>query len=292
MTMVSPLLAQPCEHVALPGLDQIGERVARGLRNVLVALGHAAPQLVYTDAQITPYADWRAAQTLVAGICRFQMTPIKGHVLMVCPAPLIASLVDLFYGGTGSSDAVNRGLGLTETRLLSRIGEATTGVLDASWNMIVPVVTTLIGTETETAHVALTKDDAPVAVQRFSLSGGVEPPATIAVVYPVAALRPFDALFNPAVPATKPLIDPIWQGRMAEAAMGVRLPLRTIFARPELPVSRLLALQVGDVIPLTLPDRIPVTVAGRLFAQASVGEASGRVAIRIEKIVEGSHFYE
>jgi hypothetical protein len=35
-----------------------------------------------------------------------------------------------------------------------------------------------------------------------------------------------------------------------------------------------------------------VTVAGRLFAHASVGDSNGRTAIKIERIEEGSIVYE
>jgi flagellar motor switch protein FliM len=304
MTTASPLLARSTEHPALPGLDQIGKRVARGLRSVFADLGYPQAQLVCADVQIIPYGDWRAAQPAIIGLCRFHMKPMKGSVLMASPAALIGGLVDLFYGGTGGGtgagtgagtgkrQATDHGLSLAEMRLLSRMGEAVASVLDASWGSIAPVTTTLAAVKTDASDVALTKDDAFVAVQHFALSGDTLGPATLAFVYPVAALRPFDAVFDAAVRDAAPPIDPIWRGRMADAAMRIRLPLRTIFARPELPVARLLGLTVGDVIPLTLPDHIPVTVAGRLFAHASVGESSGRAAVRIEKIVEGSNFHE
>ena len=63
-------------------------------------------------------------------------------------------------------------------------------------------------------------------------------------------------------------------------------------ASEELPLGRLLNLKAGDVIPICLPSHIPVTVAGRLFAQGTVGEANGRAAICIEKIEQGSLTYE
>ena len=46
----------------------------------------------------------------------------------------------------------------------------------------------------------------------------------------------------------------------------------------------LLALRPGDVIPISLPQHIPLTVAGRLFAHGTLGEADGRAAIRISRI--------
>ena len=75
-------------------------------------------------------------------------------------------------------------------------------------------------------------------------------------------------------------IDPDARDRMIAALMQVCLPVRSVFVRPEMPIARLLALRPGDVIPISLPQHIPLTVAGRLFAHGTLGEADGRAAIR------------
>jgi flagellar motor switch protein FliM len=50
---------------------------------------------------------------------------------------------------------------------------------------------------------------------------------------------------------------------------------------------KLLGLEVGDIIPLTIPRNVPITVAGRNFATGSIGEANGNAAIMIEAIEKG-----
>ena len=83
-------------------------------------------------------------------------------------------------------------------------------------------------------------------------------------------------------------IDPVWRGKLSDAVMHVQFPVRSIFARPELSAAKLVTLQAGDIIPVCLPSHLPVTVAGRLFAHGTVGEAGGRAAIRIKNIAQGS----
>ena len=72
------------------------------------------------------------------------------------------------------------------------------------------------------------------------------------------------------------------------ALRDVRLPVRSVLARPEISLVKLLSLEVGDIISLTIPRNVPVTVAGRNFAYGSIGEANGNAAIMIERIEEGS----
>ena len=65
------------------------------------------------------------------------------------------------------------------------------------------------------------------------------------------------------------------------------MPVRSVLARPEISLVKLLALEVGDIIPLTMPRHVPVTVAGRSFAFGSIGEANGNAAIMIDHIEKG-----
>jgi flagellar motor switch protein FliM len=78
-----------------------------------------------------------------------------------------------------------------------------------------------------------------------------------------------------------------WADKLMRQAGSVKLPVRAILARPEIPAARLLALKCGDVIPIVMPSIVPVTVGGRLFAHARMGEQKGSVAICIENIGKG-----
>ena len=80
---------------------------------------------------------------------------------------------------------------------------------------------------------------------------------------------------------------PEWAGALNKALRDVRLPVRSVLARPEISLVKLLALEVGDIIPLGMPRHVPVTVAGRSFALGSIGEANGNAAIMIDHIEKG-----
>ena len=71
---------------------------------------------------------------------------------------------------------------------------------------------------------------------------------------------------------------------MARALEGVSLPVRSVVARPTLSVQELLALRIGDVIPITLAPRVPLLVGNRRLAEGTIGEQEGRAAFQIETI--------
>ena len=279
------LMRERDDAPGFPGLDRVGDRLGRGLRSVIAGDVSCAQTLLKT------FGAWRAEQDAFGALYRFQLTPIKGAMLMLMPPALIIQMVDLFYGGTGEVSGERSEFTAAEMRFITRLGEQCLPLFTAAWSDVATLNPVVAGIETDVSSARLGKDNDLVVVQPFAIQiAGVA--LTLSCVYPVAALRPIVALSGVPQPENAIAVDPVWRDRLTEAVLEVRLPMRSIFVRPELPLGRLLSLKAGDVIPICLPSHIPVTVAGRLFAQGTVGEANGRAAICIEKIEQGSLTHE
>jgi flagellar motor switch protein FliM len=242
---------------------------------------------------MTDFGSWRASQAETVAAIRIQPKPMKGSMLVCVPATVVMQLVDMFFGGSGEHGKADRDFSGAELRFLERFGEQCLSAIARAWQAIQPIVPVLAGVDPKLQSMSFGKDKDLVAVQPFTIKSGPLKGNVLHCVYTVAALRPIHAL-SEASDADQDaiVIDPVWRNRMSDAVLQVRLPLRSVFARPELPFSRLMTLQVGEVIPICLPTSIPITVAGRHFAMASVGEANGRAAIKIEKIQSGGPVYE
>ncbi len=272
---------------ALPGFSVIGDRMVRGVRTMITEICHANPQIRLEPIGRMTFGDWRAQRLVAAGLCRFKIKPLKGQLLIVMPAKLIAQLVDCYYGGEGAADNERLELSKAECRFVERIGETLTSVISAAWSDISALTPDFVGIETDMAQISFVKDADRIIVQTLTLSGVPFGPFGIDCIYPAAALRSVKALSENRSGEDPVACDTIWQERLREAMMQVSLPVRTIFARTELPLTKLLSLQAGDMIPICLPNRIPVTVCGFTFAEATVGESNGRASIRIEKLEQG-----
>ncbi len=275
-----------------PGMARVGERMARGVRMLITNVSPAFPTVAAQPARIMTFREWRAEQAPLTAACRFGIAPLKGAALAVIPPKLVAQLVDCFYGGAGEV-AFDRGeLSKGEQRFLERMGEMLIEVITAAWADNCQLTPSLLGIETETAHLSLVKDDELVVVQALTLTGAPFGNAVIEFVYGEASLRPVKGLSDPSGQEETPSVDVLWRNRVQDAVLQVRLPVRTIFARTELPLTRLLSLKAGDTIPICLPTRVPVTIGGRNFAEGTVGESNGRASIRIEKLEEGTFVHD
>ncbi|WP_411339968.1 FliM/FliN family flagellar motor switch protein [Sphingopyxis sp. J-6] len=281
----SLLLRRAEGHYAFPALDAVATQFARSLRELVRALGAPLIQVERAGTEQVAFADWSAGAA-PAIFWRYHAQPLKGPVLLAAPRPLILQLVDIFYGGKGQLAAEREELTDAEERFAARLGRDMGLQLAAAWGDKLPMAPELDCVTTDPARLAAVRADDELLVQRFTLRGAPFEGQTIACAYPLAALRGI-AGAEPANDTREPAADPVWASALNKALRDVRLPVRSVLARPEISLVKLLALEVGDIIPLAMPRHVPVTVAGRNFAYGSIGEANGNAAIMIEQIEEG-----
>lgn len=297
--MTAPLATRPVQPVTLgaprptstdlPGLARVGAKLSRAMQDAMAALG-GAPKVVCGEVRTTTFSEWKAALGTNVAIGRYKERAVKGGMLVSAPVKLVAALVDIFYGGTGDIDGSRKHIGVADQRLFMRFAERLGSGMVPAWSDVAAFDPELTGCVFDAESVAFGKPDISIVVQQFAVHDARAGKGVVEIVYPLAALRAIVGLHEVDGEVEPVEIDSAWRNRMSDAVMQARLPVRTILARPTVPLSQLLALAPGDVIPLTLPARVPVTVAGRLMAHGTIGEANGRAAIKIDKIEQGNHF--
>ncbi|HMO74708.1 MAG TPA: FliM/FliN family flagellar motor switch protein [Sphingopyxis sp.] len=282
----SLLLRKAEDGYAFPLLETVANQFARSLRDLVRALGAPTVQVERADAEPMRFADWCAASA-PAIFWRYHAPPLKGPVLVAGARPLLLQLVDIFYGGKGQLASEREELTDAEDRFAARLGRDLGIQLAAAWGDKIGLAPELDCVTADPAKLAAVRADDELLVQRFTLRGGVLDGRIIACTYPVAALRGIaGAEPAPDLRDASPA-DAAWTGALNDTLKTVRLPVRSVLARPEISLVKLLALEVGDIIPLTIPRNVPITVAGRRFAAGSIGEANGNAAIMIEHIEKG-----
>ena len=282
----SLLLRKAADSYAFPALEGIANQFARSLRDLIRALGAPAIQVERAGAEQMSFAEW-SASAAPAIFWRYHAAPLKGPVLLAGSRSLLLQLVDIFYGGRGQLAAEREELTDAEDRFAARLGRDIGMQLAAAWRGKLALEPELDCVTADPAKLAAVRAEDELFVQRFTLRGAPFDGRVILCAYPVAALRGIagDELL-PDMPAAGGG-DPVWSGALDKALRDVRMPVRSVLARPEISLVKLLALEVGDIIPLSMPRHVPVTVAGRSFAFGSIGEANGNAAIMIDHIEKG-----
>jgi flagellar motor switch protein FliM len=265
------LVGASCDSPAFPGLDRIARKLERGLADVFTQLLASPASVAAAPIRIE---DQPAAERME--LRHIRLAPLKGAMGVGMERDAIVRLVDLYYGGEGTGTGPTEKLSLAEGQLFTRIADAFCGILPAAW---LPFGTICAELDDDTAS------SGAVAVQDFTISWQGSSQMRIECRFPVRMLEGIPQLKSAeAAPADQLRGDEGWEASLTSSALTIPFPVRAVFAEPWLPITRLMSLQPGDVIPICLPGEIDLMISGRRFARGQVGESNGRAAVSIEQI--------
>lgn len=283
----SPLLLRQKEATHhFPALDATANQFSRSLRDLIRALGATTIQVERSNSVQMSFTEWLGGIS-PAIYWRFHVPALKGPLLIAGSRKLVLQLVDIFYGGKGTLVGDREELTDAEERFAARLGRDMALQLASAWRDKLHLEPVLDIVSMDGGKLTPARGGDDVVVQQFTIKGAPFDGLSILCAYPLAAMRGIAAaelIVEPDVPDHH---DPIWKSTLHKAVQNVHLPVRSVLARSDIPLVKLMALEVGDIIPLTIPRYVPVTVSGLRFASGTIGESNGNAAIMIEHIEEG-----
>ena len=270
----------------LPALERMGEKVARSLKDAIEPLARARAQVPAPRMALSSFGEWQAALPFFTSLSHYRLRPLKGGMLIAIDPGFVTALVESFYGGGSRATRPHKAADFTQSEelLLKRLVDKLVEILALHWRDLTPVEPVLAARETNIAHVGFLRPADSVAVQTFEIAAGPMR-GEIAIVYPLAMLRPIEARLASKVHDDDDAgSTDDWRRRLGAALSQVSLPVRSVLARPEISVAALLALKPGDVIPINLPPRTPLLAGRHRIAEGVIGEQDGRAALMIERV--------
>ena len=228
------------------------------------------------------YSEWSSTQPAFSLLMPFDLGGDMGEVVAVIPGQLISQILDLQYGGSGDVP-VRHGFSTSETRLVTRLGGHLLPTVSRAMQGItaVPVKALPVVAAMQSFDLPQYRDS--IVLAKIVLERGALGSATIHCFIGFAHAKKMAMRFADANPTVLPA-QPEWRAKMQAATLHVALPARAVLTHANVPVSQLLSLRVGDILPVLLPADVPLLVAGRRFARGTIGEANGRAALKIENM--------
>lgn len=271
------LLAAPVQQSVRDGGGYSTARLSESFGILLRRLSLEADKISIANA-----ADERFAETpSVRFICKYESGQPGAMIDM--PHLLFDRLFVQIYGGdraSGSTDAPTVSQHRFAERFGTRLCEWLESALPATerrklWQSEVrfPTNPTIADRIVIEAPIALEMDVALTGDAAFKLS--------FTIAAELMATRANHSIAKQ--PSSRPAN---WSQQILSRSGQVPLPVRSELAVASMPASRLMALQPGDVLPIAMPDLIPVIVSGQHFASAKIGEWHGCAALRIEALNE------
>ena len=282
--------SEPQTPVSLSGMDRLGERMARQIRAMLEPIIGLKPTVATLPAEMVNYDLWSAMAPNFCALSTYKLHPLKGVILVKLDAAMVSGVVERFYGGGAGGrpkHAEERTeFSRSEERILAKLSDEIMHAMVRTWADLLPMDMALVAREYDPQALVIGDANDQLLSQSFTVSLGKEDNWVIELMLPQVALRQLEPLLGNSPTEEIKHKDPLWQARIARQMGDIRLPAKSILARPNLTLDELLNLKNGDVIPVNIARSLPLIVGNRLLAHGTIGEQNGRAAFMIENIAK------
>ena len=270
----------------LPVLETIHERFAHRLGIGLFDLVRRELNVTAGSVERRSYTDFTRSLGVPCSANIIQLSPLSGPALLVFDVELIFMIVDTFFGGTGrlyKSSSV-RNFTTIETRFIQRLLDLCFSCLEEAWAPFVALKCSRISSENKPQFITALNSSEPltvssVQISRDSIAGNIH------LALPYSLLEPIRKNLLSSLCQEHPNPSPALAERLHDGLQESQVDVRCALAGFELSLSDLLALRVGDVIPVNIPSTAVLRVEEVPLYSGHYGVAQGWSALKIDQAV-------
>ncbi|HVP63098.1 MAG TPA: FliM/FliN family flagellar motor switch protein [Myxococcaceae bacterium] len=233
----------------MPTLDAINDQVASRLGVGWSGRTRLEVRAATAPASLLKFADASALLAPPAVLCLMTLGPSHGSGLLVIEAGLaeallVAALGDRKIRPIQPSDGL-RELTAVEQNVLRRLLNVLTAALAEAWEPVVPFKPEVLRFEPDPRLASIIGPTEVTIVSAFELSGAMS--GRLQLLIPFTAVEPAKARLS-APPRLRPGGDERFSRTLAKELEQVSVEIRGVLGRATLTLSRLLALDVGEVV--------------------------------------------
>ena len=268
----------------LPVLDTIHERFAHRLRIGLFELMRRDLSVTAGSIEKRGYTDLTTSLSVPCSVNVIGMTPLSGPALLIFDAELIFMIVDTFFGGTGRlyKSASVRDFTTTETRFIQRLLQLSFSCLEQAWEPYAALKCTHFNSEHKPQFITSLNPNEPLTVGTVQV-GGDNLAGALHLALPYSSLEPIRETLLNSFRQEQPNPGAQFTERLREGIRDSQVEVRCALAGFDLTLSELLALRIGDVIPVDIPSTAVLRVEDVPIYSGHYGVAQGWRALKIER---------
>ena len=266
-------------------LEVINERFARHLRTALLTYMRRNADISVGAIQIQKYGDFIRHLPVPANINLIQMKPLRGTALFVFDPKLVFLVIDNLFGSDGRYHVRVEGRDFTPTeqRIIKRLLNLTLESYGNAWQPIYPLDFEYVRSEMHARLANIVTPNEVVVNTSFQIEFGPVG-GTVNVCIPYSMIEPIRGLLsNPLQDEVE--IDKRWVKLLSNQVQSADVELRAQFLTMESSIGQLLKLQVGDVLPVEIPETVVASVNGVPVMECGYGTSNGQYALRVQKMI-------
>ncbi|MFZ5739070.1 flagellar motor switch protein FliM [Rhodopseudomonas thermotolerans] len=271
----------------LPMLEIVFDRLVRLMTTSLRNFTSDNVEVSLDRITSVRFGDYMNSIPLPAVLCVFKAEEWQNFGLATVDSSLIYSMIDVLLGGRRGQAALRiegRPYTTIETNLVKRLLEVVLADAEQAFRPLSPVSFSIDRLETNPRFAAISRPANAAILVRLHIDmedrGG-----NIELLLPYATIEPIRGVLMQMFMGEKFGRDQVWEGHLATEIVQADISVDAVLYEAELPLRQLMALQVGDTLPLELRADATVTVrcGNVVLTEGRMGRVGDRVAIRVTK---------
>jgi flagellar motor switch protein FliM len=271
----------------LPMLEIVFDRLVRLMTTSLRNFTSDNVEVSLDRITSVRFGDYLNSIPLPAILSVFKAEEWDNFGLFTVDSSLIYSIIDVLLGGRRGQTAIRiegRPYTTIETNLVKRMIEIVLADAEQAFRPLSPVKFNIDRLETNPRFAAITRPANAAILVRLRIDmedrGG-----NIELLLPYATIEPIRDVLLQMFMGDKLGRDPVWEGHLATEIGQADISVDAVLYEAELPLRRLMSLDVGDTLTLDLkPDALVTVRCGDVtLTEGRMGRVGDKVAVRVMK---------
>jgi flagellar motor switch protein FliM len=269
----------------VPGLELMMDRFTKGLRASLGTFFGTLPNVAVAAMELRKFGGFMQRVQPPASMQLFRMAPLRGQGMLVASPGLVATLLQISFGGRPQRRIAIEGreISAIEVRVIERLATRVLQDFSEAWRPVAAVDFAFQRSESNPrfAAIAAAQDLTFVIDMTIEIEGVDE--AGVSLCIPNAALDPIRRQLQVSLGADTDAPGESWGDRWREMISAAELDVLAELGTTRMALGAVLALKVGDVVPLGTGRDGPilVRVEGRPRFLGAPGISGGHHAVRV-----------
>ena len=270
----------------MPTMELINERFARYLRIGLFNYMHRSTEISVGPIRVQKYSEFIRNLVVPTNLNLITVKPLRGTGLVVFDPNLVFLIVDNMFGGDGRFHTRVEGRDFTATE--QRIIQGLLGVVfteyEKAWKPVHELSFEYVRSEmnTQFANIATPAEVVVAITFTIELSGNT---AEMHLCLPYSMVEPIRDVLYSTMHSEQASSDTRWIGTLTRQFQLAEVELKVTLGSAKSTFGDILEMQVGDVIPLNVPDLVTAAVDGVPVMACKYGVRNGQYALKIERFL-------
>lgn len=273
----------------MPTLEMVNERLARYFRISLFNFLRRSAEISISGIQVLKFSEYIQGLFVPTNLNIIRFSPLRSRALIVMEPRFVFTAVDNFFGGGGQfyNKVEGREFTPTEMRVIRLIIDLLFKDLKEAWKPVMDLEFEYMNSEVnpQFANIVSPSEIVIISTIHVELEGGG---GDINIAMPYVMIEPIRDLLD-AVSSDRGEVDGNWQEGLRKEVLRSEVSLNSLLVEKTMTIKDVMNFKKGDVIPIDMPENVPVQAEGVDIFKGKIGLSDGNYAIQItEKLTQDS----